>query len=320
MTVTWPDEVDEILGGDLTAALAYGTPAGGAVVTAVAPIGLRDRALGTVGFTTSLGFGKKLERIKRNPKVALAFHAREHGLGDPLNRRYVLVQGTATFDAQPDRATLDRIGEQATPYLGAPRRGPFWDRWLSAYYADRVLVTVAVHRVVVWHNLGANSEREVYGEPLPAKDAAPQFPPAKGTGPRVDAGRAGRQAAKLPHHLLAYGQDDGFPAVLPVSVSGATPEGLRLVLPKSAPEGGRRAGLLSHSYRPALVGLETRQHTGWVEVTGRDALYAPHTRAGFVAPPNKTLLLLGNGFMARRGLKQATEQGLLDSLRADQAL
>jgi hypothetical protein len=54
--VTWPDHVDEILGGDLTAALGYATPAGGAVVMAVAPIGLRDRRRGTVSFTTSLGF------------------------------------------------------------------------------------------------------------------------------------------------------------------------------------------------------------------------------------------------------------------------
>src|SRR6266571_9194157 len=77
--VHWPDEVDAILGGDLTAALAYLTPARGAVLTAVAPIGLRDREAGTVTFTTSLGFGRKLERILRQPQVALAYHAREHG-------------------------------------------------------------------------------------------------------------------------------------------------------------------------------------------------------------------------------------------------
>ena len=84
MPITWPDSVDEIIGGDLTAALAYVTPAGGAVVTAVAPVGLRDRAAGTVTFTTSLGLGRKLERIARNPRVALAYHAREHGFADRL--------------------------------------------------------------------------------------------------------------------------------------------------------------------------------------------------------------------------------------------
>src|SRR5205807_263333 len=89
----WSDLDDEVIGGDLTAALAYRTPAGGAVVTAVAPIGLRDRARGVVGFTTSLGLSRKLERIKREPRIALAYHARKHGFAD--GSEYVLVQGDA---------------------------------------------------------------------------------------------------------------------------------------------------------------------------------------------------------------------------------
>ena len=40
--VRWSDEADELLGGDLTAAAAYITPAGGAVVIAVAPCGLGE--------------------------------------------------------------------------------------------------------------------------------------------------------------------------------------------------------------------------------------------------------------------------------------
>ena len=81
----WSDNDDAIIGGDLTAALAYATPAGGAVLTPVAPIGMRDRNARTVAFTTSLGFGRKLERIAANPRVALAYHAREHGFasGEP---------------------------------------------------------------------------------------------------------------------------------------------------------------------------------------------------------------------------------------------
>ena len=170
----WDEEIDEILDGDLTAALACVTPAGGAVATPVAPIGLRERERGTVTFTTSQGFGRKLERIRHNPKVALTYHAREHGYASSL--RYVLVQGIAIEIAPP----------------------------------------------------------------------------------------------------------------------GLDP-------------GARRAGLLAHEYRPQLVGLRVRQHTGWIEIDEDRcaALYAPHTEGGFAAPPNKTLLLLANGFMARRGLRQA---------------
>src|SRR3954471_22049040 len=119
--VQWPDAIDEVIGGDLTAALAYATPAGGAVVTAVAPIGLRDRSAGTVSFTTSLGFGRKLERIEKDRRIALAFHAREHG--HSASSRYVLVQGSAAVIKEPDPEYLDFIGRQATPFLGPPARG-----------------------------------------------------------------------------------------------------------------------------------------------------------------------------------------------------
>ncbi|MEA2438976.1 MAG: hypothetical protein QOH76_400 [Thermoleophilaceae bacterium] len=301
--VQWPDAIDEVIGGDLTAALAYVTPAGGAVVTAVAPIGLRDRDAGTVSFTTSLGFGRKLERIERDPRVALAYHAREHGRS--RSSRFVLVQGSATVIKEPDRDYLDFIGRQATPFMGPPARGPFWDRWLSAYYADRVPVHVSVHRIVSWPDLRCGGEPEVHGVPL-AEPPDPQRPPAKGTGPRLDAARAGRALAKLPHQLLAFRGGDGHPVVLPVRVRDADAGAIRLdASPGLLPAGGRRAGMLAHDYRAKLIGLAARQHTGWMEADGARTLYAPHTGSSFRAPANKTLLLLGKGFLARRGLKQA---------------
>jgi hypothetical protein len=301
--VQWPDAIDEVIGGDLTAALAYVTPAGGAVVTAVAPIGLRDRDAGTVSFTTSLGFGRKLERIERDPRVALAYHAREHG--HSRSSRFVLVQGSATVVKEPDPDYLEFIGRQATPFMGPPRRGVFWDRWLSAYYSDRVPVHVTVHRIVSWPDLSCGGEPEVHGAPL-ADAPPPQTPPAKGTGPRLDAERAGRAAAKLPHQLVAFRGGDGHPVVVPVHVDGADAGAVTLeAAPGLLPAGGRRAGMLAHEYQEKLIGLAARQHTGWIEADGTRALYAPHTGSAFRAPANKTLLLLGNGYLARRGLKQA---------------
>lgn len=298
----WSDLDDGIIGGDLTAALAYLTPAGGAVVTPVAPIGLRDREAGTVGFTTSLGFGRKLDRIKENPLVSLAYHAREHGFASAP--RFVLVQGRASYDPKPDRTVLDeRVRPGSTRFMGPPQTGIFWDRWLSAYYADRVLVTVQVERVLSWPDLHCAGERTVVGTPLSGQDPEPQAPPRKGTGPRVDVARAARRLRKSPHVLLSYPGDDGFPLIVPVSVSAVGPRGIALRGPLAP--GGRRAGLLGHRYEPKLIGLETHQYTGWLQ----DSVYAPHTENGFRAPANKTLLLLANGFMARRGLKQARALG-----------
>jgi hypothetical protein len=312
----WPDEVDDVLGGDLTCAIAYVTPARGAVVTAVAPIGLRDRDAGTVGFTTSLGFGRKLERLREEPRIAMAYHARDHGIGDGANRRYVLVQGRATFDPDPDQDYLEReIGPRATRYLGEPRRGFFWDRWLEAYYADRVLVSVDVERIVAWPELDAAGEPVVVGAARPQGQPDPQAPPKKGTAPRVDATRAGRRADALPHRLVAYVEADGYPVILPFDVRGVGPDGVRIATAVGLPPGGRRAGIVAHRYRPQLIGLETHVHTGWLEAGDGDALYSPHTEGGFRAPANKTLLLLGNGFMARRNLAKARKQGRVVALR-----
>jgi hypothetical protein len=171
-------------------------------MTASSPATSRLRSAGTVGFTTSLGFGRKLDRIKQNPRVALAYHAREHGFADA--QRFVLVQGTASYDSRPDRTVLE---EQVRPasirFLGAPQTGVFWDRWLSAYYADRVLVTVQVERVLSWPDPQCAGDQTVAGTPLSGQELGSQQPPGKGTAPRVDAARAARRASKLPHILIA---------------------------------------------------------------------------------------------------------------------
>ncbi len=304
MTVTWDDEVEEILAGDLTVGLGYRTPAGGVVVQAVAPIGLSDRAAGTVGFTTSLGFSKKLERIARDPRVGMAFHAREHGHGGGPS--YVLVHGRARVIADPTGEQRDQVRRLATRYLGPPAEGWFWDRWLREYYDARVPVEIQVERIFVWPDLDCAGSPRVIGRPADRGEPGSQEPPAQGTGPRVDAVKAGRRVRATSHRLLGFAGADGYPVVVPVEVKHAGPEGLALCSSVSLPPGGRRAGLLGHSYRPKLVGLEARQHTGWLEVDadGR-ALYAPHTAQGYKAPPNKTLLLLFNGLLAKRGVRAA---------------
>jgi hypothetical protein len=141
----WTDEVDEILAGDLVAALAYLTPAGGAVATPVCPLGLRDRDQDRVGFTTSTGYGRKLERIAADNRVALAFHTRTHGHTDRPG--FVLAQGEASVDTT--KATLARAAAQAPLYLGPLATGWFWDRWLRVYYQRRVVVWIQLRRIAV---------------------------------------------------------------------------------------------------------------------------------------------------------------------------
>jgi hypothetical protein len=304
MTVGWDDEIDAVIAGDLTGGLGYRTPAGGVVVQAVAPIGLRDRAAGTIGFTTSLGFSKKLERIARDPRVSMAFHAREHGFA-PEATAYVLVQGAAEVIAAPNAEQRDEVLRQATLHLGKPAGGMFWDRWLREYYQARVPVRIVVERIVAWPDLRCAGAPRVLGAAAAAAPD-PQKPPKGGTGPRVAMRKMARRVRATSHVLLGFGGGDGFPVVVPVRLGASADDGLQLDCDHELPPGGRRAGLLGHSYKRRLIGLEARQYTGWLEVAddGR-ALYAPHTETGYVAPPNKTMLLLLNGALAKRGVRAA---------------
>jgi hypothetical protein len=309
--VAWPDDVDAILTGDLTAGLAYVTPAGGTVLTAVAPIGLRDRARGTVGFTTSLGFGRKLERIAADPRVALAYHSRQHGLSSQAG--LVVVQGAASVE--PDSSELrEQTAAQAEVHMGPLRRGRFWDAWLQAYYADRVVVTVTAQRILHWPDERGAGEPEVIGPPLPAAPEAPA-PPAKGTAARLDVTKEVRRLRPA-HRLLAWRGGDGYPVIVAADEITAGPDVIMVKSPASIlPAGGRRAALLAHEYHAELIGLRTRYDLGWMEATpGWDGpsapavspvRFAPHVAGGFFAPPNKTVLLLANGYLARRNLKRS---------------
>jgi hypothetical protein len=153
----------------------------------------------------------------------------------------------------------------------------------------------------------------VIGSPREPGPPGSQRPPAGGTSPRLSSERAARRVAGMAHRLLAFSDSDGFPFVLPVESTESGPEGVRIsASPGLLPSGARRAGLLAHEYRPQLIGLAARQYTGWLEVAhpdGQRGLYAPHTEKGFRAPANKTLLLLANGLLAKRGLRRARRAG-----------
>jgi hypothetical protein len=298
VSVNWSDEVDEILGGDMAAGLAYLTPAKGVVIAPMAPLGLRDRDAGTVTLTTSLGLWTKLDRIRRNDGVAVAYHTREHGFSDRPG--FVLVQGRASFDPRPDRAWLESITPAWNRFL-APRAGGLTGRLLNVYYWQRVAITIQVERVVAFADDAATGEPTVYGTPRPGPAPA-QSPPGKGTAPRVDAGKVAADAKRLPHTLLGWCGSDGLPEIVPVGADAARADGVAILAPPgSVPIGGRRAGLTAHWFLPQMIGQEQRVHTGWLSAAEDGAVtYAPHTRAGYRVPPSKIIYTLGCASLAPR--------------------
>jgi hypothetical protein len=307
--VHWPDPVEEILAGDHAVGLAYVTPASGVVITPVTNFAMQDREAGTVTVNSSVGAWKKLERIRQNPSVALAFHTREHASTD--RPEYVLVQGRASLSPLEDRGWLDAHREECERFTGPTDEFEQpWSSWMRVYHW-RVGIEVEVERVTVWPDLACSEGPEVHGAPLPEEPPAPQRPPARGTGPRIRHRRAARRAGRLPNVLLGWAGADAFPVVVSVQVGKAEDQGIALEPPEGVvPPGGRRAGLTAHWFSRTVLGQEQHVHTGWLEA-GPPLVYAPHTDASYRMPPNPLLYKIAVGGFTRLRLRQARRAGAM---------
>jgi hypothetical protein len=306
----WPDWVDEILDGDHAVALAHVTPARGVVLTPVSNFGLHDRGDGVVTVNSSVGAWKKLERVRRNGQVALAFHTRAHAAH--ARPEYLLVQGLASLQPPvPDYpSTMLEHWERLEPWRNL---GPLWRRWLRIY-ALRVEIRIAVKRIIAWNDLRCAGFREVIGAPVPVEQPPSQPPPGKGTAPRIDAARAARQVARLPHALLGWVGADGFPMAIAVRVGEGRTDGIGLEVPRGAvPPGSRRAGLTGHWFSRGVVGQRQNIYTGWLEAApeATQVTYAPHTRAAYRMPASRLVYRTVVGLETRRRYRQARRQGVV---------
>ena len=190
------DETDEVIAGDLTAALAYLTPAGGAVATGVAPVGLRDRERGDHDVTTSLGLPRKLERMLGTAGRARV-PRRSHGFSS--SPRYVLLQGDVAGVARAGPRVAD--GGAATRGGAVPRRGEAQVRSGTAGCAS------TTSSASLWRSRHGASR---LGPISPARARprrtarrrgrlpAPQQAPGGGVGPRIDAKQAAGAAGAVP--------------------------------------------------------------------------------------------------------------------------
>ena len=193
--------------------------------------------------------------------------------------------------------------------MGPPKEGKlFWDRWLREYYQDRVPVAVDVERVSVWGDLDCAGPPRCTGRRTPAtRRRRPSRRTAPGRASTPSAPRGACAASTMRCSPTSAGTDIRRSCRSTIGEAGPA-AGIRLRAQRPLPPGGRRAGLVGHSYRAKLIGLAARQHTGWLTWTSEGALYAPHTESGFRAPPNKTLLLFFNGLLAKQGLRRARKQ------------
>ena len=182
----------------------------------------------------------------------------------------------------------------------------------------RVEIRIEVERLIVWPDLDCVGAPEIHGTPVRGEPPA-QKPPGNGTAPRIRHRRAARRAAKLPNVLLGWVGPDGFPLAVPVAVNGARAEGIVLDAPPGlVPRGGRRAGLLAHSFARYTAGQHQRRHSGWLEAQAgeRQALFAPHTEHGYHMPASMFVFRLTAGGGTRLWLRQARKAGIAPAIRS----
>ncbi|MFD0362282.1 hypothetical protein ACFQZZ_12615 [Nocardia sp. GCM10030253] len=308
MASMWPDAVDDIFASDQAVAFGYVTPARGVVLTPMTNFGLRDRAAGTMTpLNSSIAMFAKLTRLQQNPQVAIAYHTRAHSHTD--RQEYVLVQGEASLSPLHDRNWLVAHQDAWERFAGPRNVGPLWEKWLRPYHW-RIGINIAVERITVWPDLQCAGPYGIYGNALPGGQPAPQRLPAKGTGPRVNHERAARFVADRPNRLLSWVDREGFPVIVPVGVRDTDEHGIILTNPTGwAPYGGRRAGLLAHSFARYTYGQNLRKYTGWLDNNGNRLVYAPHTASGYHIPSSRTAYRLAAGYGTWRGYLRARRAG-----------
>ena len=155
-----------------------------------------------IDVTTGLGYPKKANDARGNPKVSLLFSdPTGSGLSQPPA---VLVQGMADVDDRDLRANWARYDRELAEKLpGAKEMNPpdFMKRFFGWYYM-RIYVHVRPERVYVWEGGDIAGEPQLFDchmeEVRSGHDEEPESEQAPSGGRRGDVGRAGRRA-RQPH-------------------------------------------------------------------------------------------------------------------------
>lgn len=214
MTATLPESVREVFARFITTEYTTVDRRGRPITWPVTPYYADGGE--HIDVTTGLGYPKKAEDARANPKVALLFSdPTGSGIGDPP---MVLVQGTATVDDADLDANRERYWRESTAKLPgmADMHPPAFIRSLFNWYYTRIYVHVRPERVFVWPGGDVTSEPELYDshmeEVRSGHDEEPDVPlaPPSGGEPAWDE-RIGELGRTHRDAVLSIVAPDGFP-------------------------------------------------------------------------------------------------------------
>jgi len=153
-----PSEIEEVFEKALVAEFTVIDEDGVPVTHPSLP--LYDKEDGKIYVTSSLLFSKKLEHIKRNPKVSLCFSNRGGLQVDPY--RVVLVKGDARVDEEDVHHGWERLlplWRRKEPYINALVA----QRYALPLFWDRAVIEMEPTKVYFWPSGRVDERPEVYG-------------------------------------------------------------------------------------------------------------------------------------------------------------
>jgi hypothetical protein len=271
-----------------------------------------------IDITTGLGYPKKANDARRNPKVALLFSDPTGcGLADPPT---VLVQGTADVDArdlEANRKRYDKECEEKLPAVKEMSPPGFVKRTLGWYYT-RIYVHVRPERVYIWERGDLGTEPQLFDSHMEEvrsghdeEPEAEQAPPEGGAvawdGRLDDLGRRHKTA------VVSFVAPDGFPFAvrMPVRVDAAGGLVWLESEPVGVPLAPGLACLTAHDHDERftyqrnfqLRGDLVREQNGWA--------IRPHKLVGgFELPPGSALSRARVNFSKARRFRRIAKSEL----------
>jgi hypothetical protein len=223
----------------------------------------------SIDVTTGIGYPKKAEDARRNPRVALLFSdPTGSGLeGDPQ----VLVQGTADVDAHDLEANRKRYWRESQEKLPGARDAhpPKLIRGLFGFYYNRIYIKVRPERVFVWEDGDVARDPAVHDAHMEEVRSGHSEEPTeahepKAGGPVAWDERMNELGGRYRTAVLSWVGPDGFPLAirLPVALDHAARR-IRLgVEPSGLPLAEGRACITAHAHDETFSWQENFQVRG----------------------------------------------------------
>ncbi len=302
MTATLPREVQAVFDRFITTEYTTVDRRGQPITWPVTPY--YSPGAECIDVTTGLGYPKKANDARQNPKVALLFSEPTGcGLEDAPQ---VLVQGTAFVDDEDLAANRERYARESAEKLPAIKDmlPPKPVRGLLNWYFTRVYVHVRPERVYVWRSGDATSEPELLDTRLEeVRSTHAEEPPAEHAGaeggePLWDE-RIDELGERYDTAVLSFVAPDGFPfsARVPIDVDRSARRVRVKAEPVGAPLEPGLACVTAHDHHPDFKWQRNFQVRGdLVRDDGGWAIVPHKLIGGFELPPGGVVPALRANF------------------------